>query len=218
MIEEAQSAATYDDTAIRGLITDNTNAIAAIYKVDGETKSGVLATEIARVEGLISGETGRAQGAEALLSGRLDTVEAFWKEAVRDGDEKNVIDTLKEIQEYIESDESGASAMAANIQSNANAIAAIYTPATEGKQASGILIEEIARIDGDIAAIKHAETGILATANKYTDSAIAALLVKGVDDKTIKVDNDKKAYVAEISTDLLVQGSAELIFIAGDSK
>lgn len=216
MIEDAQSAASYDDTAIRGLITNNADAIAAIYKVDGETKTGVLATEIARVEGLISSETGRAQGEEAKLSGRLDTVEAFWKEAIRDGDEKNVIDTLKEIQEYIESDESGASAMAASIKANSDAIAAIYHVAEDGTK-SGTLATEIARVDSAIAAINDASTGILAKAKEHTDASIAALLVKGVDNKTIKL-NEGKAYVAEVSTDLLVQGSVELHLSAGSAS
>ena len=216
MIEDAQAAASYDDTAIRGLITNNADAIAAIYKVEGETKSGVLATEIARVEGLISSETGRAQGAEALLSGRLDTVEAFWKEAIRDGDEKNVIDTLKEIQEYIESDESGASAMAASIKANSDAIAAIYNVAEDGTK-SGTLVTEIARVDSAIAAINDASTGILAKAKAHTDASIAALLVKDVDNKTIKL-NEGKAYVAEVSTDVLAQGEKELIFSAGNAS
>lgn len=216
MIEDAQSAASYDDTAIRGLITNNADAIAAIYKVDGETKSGVLATEIARVEGLISSETGRAQGEEAKLSGRLDTVEAFWKEAIRDGDEKNVIDTLKEIQEYIESDESGASAMAASIKANSDAIAAIYNVAEDGTK-SGALVTEIARVDSAIAAINDASTGILANAKAHTDASIAALLVKDVDNKTIKL-NEGKAYVAEVSTDVLAQGEKELILSAGNAS
>lgn len=216
MIEDAQSAASYDDTAIRGLITNNADAIAAIYKVDGETKTGVLATEIARVEGLISSETGRAQGEEAKLSGRLDTVEAFWKEAIRDGDEKNVIDTLKEIQEYIESDESGASAMAASIKANSDAIAAIYHVAEDGTE-SGTLVTKIAGVESSIAAINNAETGILAQAKKHTNDSIAALLIKDVDNKTIKL-NEGKAYVAEVSTDLLVQGSAELHLVAGSAS
>lgn len=216
MIAEAKSEATYDDTEVRNLITGNTNAIATIYKVDGETKSGVLVDEIARVEGLISSETGRAQGVESGLNTRLETVEAFWKEAIRDSDEKNVIDTLKEIQEYIESDESGASAMAASIKANADAIAAIYTPASgEGEEtvpASGVLVIEIARLDKAIADNSTAD-------KKYTDDAIAALQqsIHGVDDKTIKL-NENKAYVAEVSTDILVQGATELVFCAGHAS
>ena len=216
MIEDAQSAATYDDTEVRDLIADNADAIDAIYKVDGEVKSGILVTEIARVEGLISSETGRAQGAESALSGRLDTVEAFWKEAIRDGDEKNVIDTLKEIQEYIESDESGASAMAASIKANSDAIAAIYNVAEDGTE-SGTLVTKIAGVENSIAAINNAETGILAQAKKHTNDSIAALLVKNVDDKTIKL-NEGTAYVAEVSTDLLVQGTAELRLVAGNAS
>ena len=216
MIEDAQSAATYDDTEVRDLIADNADAIAALYKVDGEVKSGILVTEIARVEGLISSETGRAQGAESALSGRLDTVEAFWKEAIRDGDEKNVIDTLKEIQEYIESDESGASAMAASIKANSDAIAAIYSVAEDGTE-SGTLVTKITNVENSIVAINNAETGILAQAKKHTNDSIAALLVKDVDNKTIKL-NEGTAYVAEVSTDLLVQGNAELRLIAGGAN
>lgn len=217
MIADAKSEATYDDTEVRGLITDNADAIAAIYKVDGETKTGVLATEIARVEGLISKETGRAQGAESTLSGRLDTVEAFWKEAIRDGDEKNVIDTLKEIQEYIESDKSGASAMAASIKANSDAIAAIYNVAEDGTE-SGTLVTKIAGVESSIAAINDAETGILAKAKAHTDGAIAALLVKNVDNNTLQLDKNGVASVKAVSTDLLVQGTAELRLSAGNAS
>ena len=216
MINDAKSEASYDDTEVRGLITDNVNAIAAIYKVEGETKSGVLADEIARVEGLVNTEKSRAEGAESALSGRLDTVEAFWKEAIRDGDEKNVIDTLKEIQEYIESDESGAAAMAASIKANSDAIAAIYSVAEDGTE-SGTLVTKITNVENSIAAINNAETGILAQAKKHTNDSIAALLIKDVDNKTIKL-NEGKAYVAEVSTDLLVQGSAELHLVAGGAS
>ena len=216
MINDAKSDATYDDEEVRGLIADNTNAIEAIYKVDGETKSGVLVTEIARVEGLISTEASRAQGAEATLSGRLDTVEAFWEEAIRDGDEKNVIDTLKEIQDYIASDETGAAAMAASIKANEDAIKAIYTPASgegdEAVAASGVLVTEVARLDKAIADNSIAD-------KKYTDDAIAALQasIHGVDDDTIKL-SENKAYVAKVSTDILVQGSEELVFSAGNAS
>ena len=215
MIADAKSEATYDDSEVRGLIGNNASAISAIYNNNGETKTGVLVTEIARVEKLISDEASRASGIESALDTRLDTVEAFWAEALRDGDEKNVVDTLKEIQEYIASDETGASAMAASIKSNSDAIAAIYKVAEDGT-ASGTLVTEIARVEGKadanasaISAINNTETGILAQAKKHTNDSIAALLVKDVDNKTIKL-NEGKAYVAEVSTDLLVQGTQTL--------
>lgn len=232
MIEEAQSTATYDDSEVRGLIKNNTDAIEGIYKVDGETKSGVLATEIARVEGLVSTEKGRAEGAESALSGRLDTVEAFWKEALRDGEEKNVIDTLKEIQEYIESDESGASAMAASIKANEDAIAAIFKAGEGETPASGVLVNEIARVEDKadanasaIAAINNETTGILAAAKQYTNDAIAGLpaatiealgLVK-YDGDTIKMNDSQQLYVAKVSTDVLVQGAETLILNGGSA-
>lgn len=218
LIDGAIDEASYDDTEVRNLIAGNTGAIAAIYKAaEGETPaSGVLVTEIARVEGLISTEKSRAEGVEAGLNTRLETVEAFWKEAIRDGDEKNVIDTLKEIQEYIESDESGAAAMAASIKANTDAIAAIYTPASgEGEEAvaaSGVLVTEVARLDKAIADNSAAD-------KKYTDDAIAALQqsIHGIDDDTIKL-KENKAYVAKVSTDILVQGETELIFSAGNAS
>jgi hypothetical protein len=230
MIGEAKTAATYDDKEVRGLIQDNADAIENIYKVDGDTKSGVLATEIARVEGLVSTEKGRAEGAESALAGRLDTVEAFWKEALRDENEQNVIDTLKEIQDYIESDESGASAMAGSIKANSDAIAAIYKAGEGDTAASGVLVTEIARVEGKadandtaIKAINNETTGILATAKKYTDDSIAGLpaataqalgLVK-YDDSTIKMNDNKQLYVAQVSTDILVQGSETLVLNGG---
>lgn len=50
LINEAKAEATYNDTEVRGLITNNTNAINAIYKAgEGETPAtGILADEIAR--------------------------------------------------------------------------------------------------------------------------------------------------------------------------
>ena len=58
---------------------------------------------------------------------------------------------------------------------------------------------------------------ILAKAKAHTDASIAALLVKDVDNKTIKL-NEGKAYVAEVSTDVLAQGEKELIFSAGNAS
>lgn len=181
MIEEAQTAASYDDTEVRGLIGDNTAAIAAIYTApNGETPaSGVLATEIARVEGLVSAEQARAEGIEADHEGRIATMENFWKAA---DDPEGTIDKLAEIVKYIEDDKTGALDMAADIQANTDAIAAIYTPAEGENAASGYLAAEITRAQAAekanadaIALINDGTNGILAQAKKHTDDAIAAL-------------------------------------------
>ena len=203
--------AAYDDTAVRELIAGNASAIAAIYNVDGETKSGVLVDEIARVEGLVATEKSRAEGIEADHEERIAEMEKFWEAA---DDPAGTIDKLAEIVDYIAKDESGALDMAADIEENAKAIAAIYTPAEGETAASGVLVTEIARIEK---AYAEADVVVLAEAQKHTNNAIAALLVKDVDNKTIKL-NEGKAYVAEVSTDLLVQGTAELHLIAGDAS
>lgn len=162
MIEEAQAAASYDDTEVRGLI---------------------------------SGEEARATAAEGALSGRLDTVEDFFK-AVETPDE--VVDTLAEIVSYIESDKTGAAAMAGSIKANTDAIAVI----------------------------NNETTGILAQAKKYTDDSIAGLpfataekagLVKSSDGMNkIKVEADGTMTVNQISAmNLYVPEDDELILNGG---
>ena len=237
MISEAQEAAEYDDTEVRGLIEDNANAIAAIYTAgsEGAPATGVLASEITRVEGLITAETNRADGVEKGLDSRLQTVEAFWKEAVRDETEKNVIDTLKEIQDYIATDESGASAMAAKINEHTDRLDEIFVAADGETPASGMLVTEIARVESKItaneqaiAAINHSETGILATAKKYTDDQIAAIPIAGAllglvksseDDNKIKVETDGTMSLNRVSTDkLYVPENSSLVLNGGSAS
>ena len=234
MINEAKSEASYDDTEVRGLIGDNANAIAAIYTAgtEGTAATGVLATEITRVEGLLTAETSRADAAEKALDGRLQTVETFFA-AVETPDA--TIDTLAEIVKYIEDDKSGAEGMLASIQANEKAIKAIYTPADGETPAEGLLVSEIARVEGltttnaqAIAAINHSETGILATAKKYTDDQIATIPVAGAllglvksseDDNKIKVEEDGTMSVNRISTDkLYVAEGSELILNGGSAN
>ena len=231
MIEEAQAAASYDDSEVRGLIGDNADAIAAIYTApNGETPaSGVLATEIARVEGLVSAEQSRAEGIEADHESRIATMENFWKAA---DDPEGTIDKLAEIVNYIESDKSGALDMAADIQANTEAIAAIYTPAEGETAASGILATEIERAKAAekanadaIAAINDADNGILAKAKKYTDDSIAALpfataekagLVKSSDEMNkISVAADGVMEVNSISTSKIYNDPDDELILNG---
>lgn len=89
------------------------------------TDKAALEAEDLRIVGLVEAEQERAEGVEADFKGRIETMEAFWTAAQADGTDTNVIDTLKEIQEYIASDESGASDMLASIQQNASDIDAV---------------------------------------------------------------------------------------------
>lgn len=230
MINEAKSEATYDDSAVRELIQNNTNAVNAIYSKNGDTAAtGILPNEIARVEGLVNAEKARAEGIEADHEKRIADMETFWDAA---DDPEGAIDKLAEIINYIEADKTGALDMAADIQANRNAISAIYAPASEGVEASGVLVTEIARIENKadanalaIEAINNVDNGILAQANAYTDTAIAGLpaatvdalgLVK-FDDSTIKMNESKQLYVAKVSTDILEQGSQTLILNGGSA-
>ena len=162
MIEEAQAAASYDDTEVRGLI---------------------------------SGEEARATAAEGALSGRLDTVEDFFK-AVETPDE--VVDTLAEIVKYIEDDKTGAANMLASITQNTNAITAINNETT------GILAQAKKHTDDAIAALP------FATAEK-------AGLVKSSDGMNkIKVEADGTMTVNQISAmNLYVPEDDELILNGG---
>lgn len=150
----------YDDTELKGLVSDNTAAIEELEKTHGTDKKALedaialkadktaldevsavanaAATKVAleaevkratdeetRIEGLVTAEKERAMGIEGGLEDRIETMEAFWEAAKADGEEGNVIDTLKEIQEYIAGDETGASEMAASIKQNKDAIEAM---------------------------------------------------------------------------------------------
>lgn len=94
----------------------------------GYTTAGSIATAIADAKkagtdaaDAVEAETTRAMGVEEGLRTDVDKALAFLGTAV-DTNDDSVIDTLKEIQDYIKSDETGAAAMAENIQKNTNAI------------------------------------------------------------------------------------------------
>lgn len=108
------------------------------------------------------------------------------------------MDTLEEVANWIANDQTGAAAMAADIAANKTAIEAI----------------------------NNETTGILAVAKKYTDDSIAGLplatgsvvgLVK-VDDKTIQAAEDGTISIKAVSTDLLAQGTQELILDGGTAS
>lgn len=108
MIEDAQSAATYDDTAIKASIKQNTDAI-AILNGDVET-----AGSVAKVA---------ADAAKAEVAAVVDSApEAF--------------NTLKEIATWISEDETATEALVSRVTANETAIAAINNE-TSGILATG---------------------------------------------------------------------------------
>lgn len=155
------------------------------------------------IKALIQGNTdalailnGDASTAGSVIS--IANVQAKAEVAAIVGAAPETMDTLEEVAKWIANDETGAAAMANSITANKNAIDAI----------------------------NNETTGILAVAKKYTDDSIAGLplatgsivgLVK-VDDETIQAAEDGTISVKAISTDLLTQGTQELILDGGTAS
>lgn len=141
----------YDDTELKGLINgldtnkaDKTQVakdIADAVKVETDARTEAIAGVQGAVDGLAdthatdkkaledaialkADKTALDEVSETLTAVKED-VDYFFKDALGDSDVQQVKDTLKELQEYIASDESGASTMAGNIQQNANDIDAL---------------------------------------------------------------------------------------------
>ena len=194
----------YDDTELRGLITDlesthNTDkgelqgdialkadktaldevsavANAAVKQSDYDVKVKALEDEDTRIAGLVATEQARAEGVESGLEDRIETMEAFWAAAAADGTDSNVIDTLKEIQEYITSDETGAADMLAAIEANEKAIA--KNAEDIGKNTSSITALDAAYQAADTAL----DAKIAAEAKSREDADKAINDVIGTDD------------------------------------
>lgn len=106
-----------DKTALEA-VSDVANAAAKATDLEAEVERAT--SEEARIEGLVTAETTRATGVEADFETRIAKMEVFW-ETTEDAD--GVVNKLKEIQDYIAGDETGAAEMAGNIQTNTQAIA-----------------------------------------------------------------------------------------------
>lgn len=168
MIEEAQSAATYDDTQIKADIKTNADAIA-----------------------LLNGDVNTAGSVKAEAKAAADIAIATVVDSAPEA-----MNTLKEVADWIANDESGAAAMAKSIAANATAIDAI----------------------------NNETTGILATANAYADALFEGIPVATTEalglvraDNTSIVNNAGVLSVGAVSTDLLTQGSKELILNGGSA-
>ena len=141
----------YDDTDIRSLITglqsskaDKTQVatdIAAAVKVEEDARKEAINNVTSAVNGLAQNHATDKAALEAAIALKADKtalddtnnilaavkkdVDDFFKDALTDSDAQQVKDTLRELQDYIASDESGAATMAGNIQANTSAINAL---------------------------------------------------------------------------------------------
>lgn len=168
------------------------NAQAAADAAQGEvdaleqthaTDKAALEAEDARIVGLVEAEAERAAGVEDGLKGRIETMEAFWTAAQADGTDSNVIDTLKEIQEYISSDETGASEMAASIKQNSDAISAMDTAYKAADTAMAARLDTLEAIDHDayVGADSALKTELEGKINAKADSSALTSAVEALE-------------------------------------
>lgn len=207
----------YDDTAVKQLISDEAARADAAEKVNAKAISDEenrAKGEEARIEGLVTAEAARAKAAEEKNAEDIVAINALLNTV---SDEDNMT-SLKELALWVEEHGEAAAEMAEGINNNTAAIKAIYD-VVDGK-ASGVLVDEIARVEKKaddnataILAINHATNGVLAQAKAYIDGKIAEVPV--ADGTSIVVNNDKKLSVAKVSTDILEQGTFELILCGG---
>ena len=153
MIAEAQTNATYDDTALKGRV----KAIEDDY---------LKAADKTELQGNIDTVSGVANAAK-------EKIDAFMLAAdVQEG----AVDTLKEIQDYITSDGAAAQEMTKNIAANAQAI---KDEADRAKAAEKVNADAIAVLngadteEGSVAkAVKEAKEALQANIDKKVDKSV----------------------------------------------
>lgn len=175
MIADAQTAATYNDSAVKASIKTNTDAIAKLNGTD--TVEGSVAKT---VKDAVAAEQTRAEDKEqanaTAIAGVKDKVDAFLA-AADVGDA--AVDTLKEIQTYITTHGAAADQMVKDIAANKKAVENEATRAktAEGTNATAISDEATRakaaeKINANAIA---AETTRAETAEKANADAIAEL-------------------------------------------
>lgn len=192
MIADAQTAATYDDTALAGRVST----------IEGDYLKTADKTELSNA---IGAEKTRAEGIESGLRTDVDAIKADYLKAADKTELANsindvksdvdtflaaadiggeAIDTLKEIQNYISSDGTAAAEMTSKIgalETTVGKAAEGETPATGlvksvADNASAIAAEK-SRAEGVEANLAQADTDNLAAAKKYADDAIIGLKI-----------------------------------------
>lgn len=173
-------------------LADNSTVADLISRVGAIEVDYLKAADKIELSNAISAETTRAQGVESGLDSRIVTLEAFFAGA--DTGAETVIDTLKEIQNYIANDQTGASAMLASIQQNTDAIAAEKTRAeTAESNLSAQLTSEVDRA-------KAAEE-----ANAANITALDTRLTQAVADEKARAEAAEKVNadaIAALNSDL----------------
>lgn len=182
--------------------TDAANAVSTLEtsKVDKNAQDiATNAGEIAKNATAISNEVTRATGVEADFEERISAMEVFWESTDNSAE---VVDTLKEIQEYIASDTSGAATMAGNIQKNAQDITALQNIVKDG----GTLEIRVDQAEADIGAVEGRAGVLEATVAGYNGTntvkaAVDAVSVRAEKGITDAATADGKAVAAQGTAD-----------------
>lgn len=157
----------YDDTAIRALITALENNKADKSQVADDIADAVAAEATLRI------------AADDALDARLDKVETFFE--VAEGEKLDeALDTLKEIQEYVDTHGAAADQMVKDIAANK---AAVEAEAKARDDADKAMAERVAAVEdmldggeGSVAAqIEAAKNAAIEAANKYADDEDAKI-------------------------------------------
>ena len=209
-IAKAQTAATYDDTAIKASIN-------AIYKAgEGENAAtGVLADEIARAK---KAEAANAKSIADLTTaiGNVSNIMNFRGVIDKDGEGYNPEEPFASITDPI----SGDVVILGEQEYVYNGTSWVLFGDASGNAAA--ITALTARVEANETAVNTTLPGAIAQAltdaKGYTDNLIAALKVKDVDNTTLQLSETGVASVKAVSTDLLVQGELELILNGGSAN
>ena len=194
MIEEAQSAATYDDTQIKADIKENADAIALLN--DASTVEGSVDYKVAQAVGA---EKSRAEGIESGLESRLAAVEGDYLKAadktelegkitananaielLTNGVSADDVDGVNDLIQYVKDHGAEVTGMQADIKANADAIEALGALAAKDQVSESDLDSALAE------KVNAAAEGNHSHSNKTVIDGITAEKVTDWDDAVAK--------------------------------
>lgn len=208
-LEGEMDTAQADIIDLKGRMTTAEDEIDALQSVTaGYTGANAIQNAVADAKkagtdaaDAVAAEKTRAEAAESGLSERIAKAEAFLADANLDTENGNVIDTLKEIQDYITSDQSGATEMLASIQQNKNDIATNAgniannaSAITELQESVGDLDDKADGIAARVTAIENAPYATTANVATAKSEAIAAAVGESGDASSANTIYGAKAY------------------------
>lgn len=208
-LEGEMDTAQADITDLKGRMTTAEGEIDTLQSVTaGYTGANAIQTAVADAKkagtdaaDAVAAEKVRAEAAESGLSERIAKAEAFLADANLDTENGNVIDTLKEIQDYITSDQTGATEMLASIQQNKNDIATNKGNIASNASAITELQSDVSDLDDKadgiaarVTAIENAPYATTANVATAKSEAITAVVGESGDASSANTVYGAKAY------------------------